>query len=358
MTLFWKNMSPMKPIYILFFLLSLSLYGFPQFGGGSTYDFLNLTTSARVNAMGGTQVGLIDSSELSLTYYNPALLMPGTHNHVSLNYINYLADINLGYVSYARHYEGIGTFAAGIHYANYGKFEEALENGTLTGNTFSAADYALNISYSRNIWNNITAGISLKPIYSSYESYNSLGIATDIGISYTDSSGLFSTGLVFKNIGFQITPYQYLETDEREPLPFDIQLGFSQRLAHAPFRFCITLNQLHNWELTDKSTWDYDNKDEDDIISGQSDNVLVQTLRHVIIGLEFIPSRNFSIGIGYNYQRMRELSVSSNTGMVGLSGGFTVKISKFRLSYAVASYHLSGLSNTFSVSMNLSEFKR
>ncbi|MBN1925842.1 MAG: PorV/PorQ family protein, partial [Prolixibacteraceae bacterium] len=148
----------MRPIYIIFFLIFFSFHGFSQFGGGSTYDFLNLTTSARVNALGGTQVGLIDSSELSMTYYNPALLMPGMHNHISLNYINYLADINQGYVSYARFFDGIGTFSAGIHYVNYGKFNEALENGTLTGNTFSASDYALNITYSRNIWNNITAG--------------------------------------------------------------------------------------------------------------------------------------------------------------------------------------------------------
>ncbi len=346
----------MRPIYILFLFIFLYSNGFSQFGGGSTYDFLNLTTAARVNALGGTQAGLADSAELSLSYYNPALLRPSMHNHLNLNYINYLADINLGYVSYGRHYEGIGTFAASIHYVNYGKFDEALENGTLTGNTFSASDYALYLTYSRNVWNNITAGISLKPVFSIYESYSSFGIATDIGVSYTDSSGLFSAGLVFKNMGVQISPYQFVSTNEREPLPFDIQLGFSQKLAHAPFRFCITFNRLHNWQLTDKSTWDYDHKDENDFVAGQSDNALIQTLRHVILGVEFIPSKNVTIGVGYNYQRMRELSVSSNSGLVGLSGGFTVKISKFRLSYAIASYHLSGLSNTFSVSVDLDEF--
>jgi hypothetical protein len=339
------------------FILFLTVQGYSQFGGNSTYDFLNLASSARVNALGGTQVGIVDSSELNLSFYNPATLMPAAHNHLTLNYINFVSDINFGYVSYARYVDKIGTFAGGIQYINYGKFDEALENGTLTGKTFTAADYALNLIYSRNICKNFTAGINLKPIYSSYETYNSFGIAADLGITFIDSVGLFSAGLVFKNIGTQISTYQYLNKGEKEPLPFDIQFGFSQRLSHAPFRFSVTLNQLHNWKLTDKSTWDYDHKDANDNISGKSDDALTQFLRHVILGVEFIPSKNFSLGIGYNYQRKRELSVSSNPGAVGLSGGINVKISKFRFSYAIASYHLSGTSNTFSVGINLSEFK-
>jgi hypothetical protein len=354
----------MRKYLLSIFTLLLSIQSFSQFGGSSTYDFLNLASSARVNALGGTQVGIIDSSELSFSFYNPALLMPASHNHLSINYIDFVSDINIGYASYARHYDKIGTFAAGIQYINYGKFQEALENGTLTGKTFGAADYALSLIYSRNIWKNFTAGINLKPIYSSYETYNSFGIAADLGISYIDSTGLFSAGLVFKNMGTQISTYQYLTAGIKEPLPFEIQLGFSQRLNHAPFRFSITLNQLQTWKLTDKSTWDKDHATETDYVSGKSDDVFTQFLRHAIIGVEFIPTKNFSLGIGYNYQRKRELSVSNVSDQVGLlsnasglSGGINLKISKFSFSYAIAKYHLSGSSNTLSVSFNLSEFK-
>ncbi len=347
----------MRIRFTFILLLLLTFKGFSQFGGSSTYDFLNLSSSARVSALGGFQAGLIDSAELQLSYYNPALLMPGTHNHVTLNYVNYISDINYGYVAYSRHYNNIGTFAVGMHYINYGKFDESLNNGVKTGATFTAADYALNLIYSRNIWKNITLGINIKPIYSVYETYNSFGIAADLGASITDSTGLFSAGLVFKNMGAMIHSYQYLTKDINEPLPFDIQLGFSQKLAHAPFRFCGTLNQLHNWKLTDKSTWDKDHEKEGEMIDGKSDDIITQFLRHVIIGMEFVPSKNFSIGIGYNFQRKRELSVKSNSGFVGLSGGFNVKISKFRLSYAISSYHLSGISNIFSVSFNPGDFK-
>ena len=341
-----------------YFLLAISIlfytHASAQFGGGATYDFLNLTSSARVNALGGNQVGMIDSTELSLSYYNPATLMPGTHNSIALNYINYMGDISYGYASYARTFKDIGTFSAGMQYTNYGKFKEALEDGSLTGNTFSASDYALNLIYSRQIWNNITGGINLKPIYSSYEIYSSFGIAADVGISYIDSEGNFTAGIVAKNFGTQITTY--LENGTKEPLPFDLQAGFSQRLAHAPFRFNVTLHSLTNWNLTDYSTWTKDHSNPGDFVDGKSDDIVKQFMRHVILGVEFIPTKNFIVGFGYNFQRRWQLALKNNPAAVGLSAGFTVKVSKFRVSYAIASYHVSGPSNIFSVSTNLSEF--
>jgi long-subunit fatty acid transport protein len=347
----------MKHKYIFLFLLFSTSQLFAQFGGETTYDFLNLTSSARVNALGGNQVGMNDSSEISFSFYNPAMLRPSMHKGLSVNYIDYVSDINIGYAAYAHHIKGFGMLGVGMQYSNYGKFEEALETGEKTGKIFRAADYAFNLIYSRNITDKISVGLDVKPIYSVLESYSSFGIAADLGISYIDSSGNFSCGLVAKNMGRQLTTYQNND-NAREPLPFDLQAGFAQRLAHAPFQFNVTLQHLQNWNLTDKTTWDYDHKDEDEFPVGKSDDVVKQFMRHVILGVEFIPTDNFLIGLGYNFQRRWELSYSENPGAVGLSGGFTVKVSKFRISYAIASYHLSSTSNTFSISTNLSEFIR
>lgn len=155
-------------------------------------------------------------------------------------------------------------------------------------------------------------------------------------------------------MGMQITTY--IPNGSREPVPFDLQAGFSQRLAHAPFRFSATLHHLTNWKMTDYSTWVYDHREENELVSGRSDDFIKQFMRHVILGVEFIPTRNFIIGLGYNFQRRWELGLPDNPATSGLSAGFTVKVSKFRVSYAIASYHVSGPSNVFSVSTNLSEF--
>lgn len=344
----------MRNIWLAFLLLLLSTSSFGQFGGNSTYQFLNLTTSARVNALGGNQVSSTDSIELGMAYYNPSLLHSAMNSRLSINYVDYISDIRAGFALYAFDLPKIGTFAAGMHYLNYGKFIAADEMGTITGN-FSAADYALNLMYSRAVSSKIRVGANLKPIYSKYESYNSLGIAVDLGVTYIDSAGLFSASLVARNMGAQLTTYVKGDLSERENLPFDLQLGFSQRLSHAPFRFSLTLQNLTDWELTDKSTWDYDNSDEDDYVAGKSDNALRQFFRHAVLGVEFLPSENVIVGVGYNYQRRRELSVSESAGAVGFSGGITIKVSKFRISYALAKYHLAGISNTFSVTTQLSD---
>src|SRR5210317_435192 len=118
-----------------------------QKGGESTYSFLGLTNSARVAALGGEVVSLLDD-DINLVFHNPALLSPGMHNNLSLNYVNYFAGVNYGYASYAYSLENMGNLAAGMHYVNYGSFDLTDELGELQG-TFRASEYALNLFYSR-----------------------------------------------------------------------------------------------------------------------------------------------------------------------------------------------------------------
>lgn len=105
---------------------------YSQTGGDNTYEFLNLPSGARVAAMGGNNVSHYDN-DLNFVLNNPGLLRPEMHDKITLNYINYLSDINFGYVSYARNVSNVGTFAAGIQYVNYGTFLHASETGEIYG---------------------------------------------------------------------------------------------------------------------------------------------------------------------------------------------------------------------------------
>src|SRR6056297_2813949 len=90
------------------------LTGRAQIGGEATYQFLELTNSARIAALGGTQIALTDTSDLNTPYHNPALLHRGMSNTMLVNYVNYFADINFGYASYAFHLNGAGNAAVGM----------------------------------------------------------------------------------------------------------------------------------------------------------------------------------------------------------------------------------------------------
>jgi hypothetical protein len=320
---------------------------FSQIGGDGTYRFLDLTNSAKVAALGGTQISFHDN-DLELTYYNPSLLSDTMRNQLSINYVNYIAGIGVGYVAFAPYFQGRNSFAAGIHYVNYGTFDGASENGQLTG-TFGAAEYAINLFYSRTLTPHLRAGINLKPIFSSFESYHSFGLAADLGITWIAKDERSVISFVIKNMGTQVTTYY--KNGDREKLPWDVQLGFLKRLAHAPIRFFATANHLNTWNLS------YLNRQkEEPSTDEQPGNFTSLLLRHFIFGAEIMPEQHVTLRIGYNFQRQKELSVADHAGLVGFSAGVGVKISKFSLNYGIASFHLAATAHYFTLASNLSQF--
>lgn len=337
-----------QKFYLIILFCVTVLFSSAQIGGERTYQFLELTNSARIAALGGTQVAINDSTDLNLPYHNPALLNKSMDNMVLANYVNYFSDINYGYVSYAKSIDSIGNFAAGMHYINYGDFVEATELGELTGNYFKAAEYALNLIYSNN-YKNLKYGINLKPILSVFESYQSFGVVADVGISYATKNKLTNFALVAHNFGTQITTY-YNEAN-REPVPFNLMAGVSKRLEHAPVILSLTMQNLTNWDLSNPVS---ENTGEIAIFE-RDESFSKQIMRHMVAGIEILPSENFIIRAGYNYQRRQELKFDDKLSTVGMSLGFGVKIKRFRFDFATSRFHLAGSSNLFSLAINLNE---
>ena len=326
-------------INILVFTL-IGITSYSQTGGDNVYEFLNLTTSGYVSSLGGTNVS-VTGNNINLAYHNPALLNPSMNNSLALNYVNYFAGINYGLAMYSRSFENTGSFAAGLTYLNYGSFTEADESGNITG-SFKAAEYAFSFIYSRAIDSLISIGINFKPVLSNLEKYTSIGFAFDFGASYHNRSNLFSAGLVIKNAGYQITTYA---GESHEKLPFEIQAGISQRLAHAPFRFSLTLRHLEKYDLTHQYIVPATTGDDVKKSSDLAENLL----RHAILGVELIPHKNFYLCAGYNYQRRREMQVESKVASVGLSWGFGINTSWLDVELGRATYHLAGSSTNLSL---------
>jgi hypothetical protein len=341
---------------ILPVMIFTSFYSLEAQPGGKAFQFLDVTNSARVAALGGKATAIFDD-DLNMPFHNPSLLNDQMHNHLVLNYVDYFAGINYGYAAYARSYKGIGNFAAGLHYLNYGKFQGADETGAFTS-TFRAADYALNIMFSRRLDSLFSVGINLKPIYSCLESYNSFALAVDAGIVYHNPDWMVTAALVLRNAGLQLS--RYVPNGEREPLPFDIQLGFSQGLKHAPLRFFVVADHLEKWDLTYQTKEDIKNQANE--LTGEAtekssfDIFGDKLMRHITLGTEILLGKNLFFSVGYNYRRRQEMKVDSKPGMVGFSWGVNVRISKFRISYGRPVTHLAGGSNHFSLSLDLDEF--
>jgi hypothetical protein len=323
---------------------------FGQIGGEYTYEFLTLTNSARMAALGGNQIAINDSTDLNVSYNNPSLLMIGMKNMLSINYVDYYVGVNYGYAAYSFGTPLPGNFAVGMHYINYGQFNGAETNGQRTG-TFTAAEYALNLIWS-NQYKRLAYGINLKPILSSFESYQSIGFAADLGLSLFSKNKTTVTSLVARNIGTQIKTYY--DGAERESIPFDLQFGISQKLQHAPIRFAATMQHLQKWDLA---------KPEEDktgtTVVFKEDKITKKFMRHLVLGVELLPTPNFTIRAGYNYQLRQELGMKEKMSTVGFSWGFGFRISRFHINYGSTRFHLAGSSNIISVAINLKDdFKR
>jgi hypothetical protein len=217
---------------------------------------------------------------------------------------------------------------------------------------------SLNLSYSRPmIDSNITVGGTLKTIYSGLDSYTSLGSAVDLGIIYNRPTRNFAVAAVIKNAGYQWKPYM---KDNREKLPFEMQIGFSKKPKHVPFRYSITYQHLEKWDLTahdpNNSSVTIDPLTGLAVSDGKVKMFGDKMMRHFVFGGEFSVTKNFFLRVGYNYQRRKELKVPEKRGMTGFSFGFGFKIYKFNISYGRAVYSLAGASNNFSVSFDVNSF--
>lgn len=343
-----------KIIFSLIPLLIFIHFANAQLGGRYVYEFLEVPVSARAAALGNNQVPIFDK-DITLALYNPSLLNPQMKNFVNLCYLDYPTDIKFGNAAYARFHEKSGMMMLGnIQYLNYGKFDQADEFGNITG-TFSGGEYTFNLSASKPVYNRFIAGATLKFIYSTLDNYSSFGIATDYGISYHDTSGLFAASLVVNNLGTQVKTY----SGHYEPLPLNIQLGLSRKFAHMPLRIVIV---AHHLNIPDYTYYD-PAKDQQNIFNSSQSQTnqrpfSEKVFRHLVVGGELVLSKNFFVRFGYDHQRRQEMLFSGRKGFTGYSWGFGMRISKFHISYARAAYHISGASNYFSINANLEEFFR
>lgn len=347
----------MNRVFILLILAMSAMSVFSQAGYG-VYQFLDLPVSSRLAALGSANVSLRDN-DINFAFQNPALLSSETNNVIGLNMANYLADIKFGSAVYGRNLGAKNYFAIGIQYVDYGTFQEATDLNVLTGQTFTAKDFALNIIYARPITNQITVGATLKPVYSAYETYTSYGLAMDAGVSYNDSAHFFSAGFVLRNVGTQLKGY-YSDTDGQhfEPLPFNIELGISKRLSHAPLRFSMTLLNLQHWNLNYQST----NQPATDLFaptttSTKSVGFFDMAFRHTIFAAEFVPSKNFYLALGYNHRRQQELSMTGFKSLSGFSFGGGIKLYKFHVGFGMTPFQVGNYSYQFSISTSLNEFR-
>jgi len=331
----------------LIFIFLFSLTGYSQTGGENVFSFLNLSSSARQTALGGNVLTILNN--VNQPIWNPSTINNELDNKLAVNYVNFLADINITSVSFAHMINRqFGTVQTNITYLNYGKFIAADDTGVETG-SFKAYDLLFSLGYSYNIFNtDFYIGVNLKMINSVIENYSSIGIGGDLGILFASEYEPYVFTLVVRNLGYQISVFN----EDREKLPLQIDFGASYKLENVPLTWYLTIDNLQKWDIA-VSNPSNETVDLNGNITKGNISFLNNAIRHVSLGAELFPKGIFNLRFGYNFRRAKELSLVDQRTFAGFTAGFGLKMNKFKLNYAFSKYHPAANSSTFSLLINL-----
>ena len=330
--------------------MGLSLMAQAQIGGRRSFSFLELPPSAKQAALGGLNV-TAGGHDVNMVAANPALLNKEMDNQLSLSYMGYLADIQQSHLAYAFHSEKCGRWAAAINYLHYGDFVQRDATGMELG-TFQVNDYAFSLTHAREV-EAFTLGVTAKVAFSSIAGNKAVGLLADAGVTFNHPEKDLTVGLAFKNVGYQVKPY---DGGERQPMPFDAQLGVSYKPEHMPVRLSLTAHRLYQFDIVYLDPNAPGRLDENGNEVKEEKKLGDKIARHFVAGAEFVFSKNFQLRAGYNHLRRKELRLDTNSGGAGFSLGAMLRVRAFELNYGSAFFHPSGATHYVTIGTNTSTF--
>ena len=338
----------------LFFITALMACGFAsaQIGGTTTYAFLGLSPSARVTALGGTNVTLFDADP-TVQLANPAALNPQMDRHVAFSSAIYPGDVNFGNASYVQNFKLPGTFGFGIQYIAYGSIDQTDEAANITGK-FNAGEMNAYAGYGYQFGKIFSAGANLKFIYSQLGTWNSEGMAADLAAMVNDTAHNITAAIVAKNLGGQFKPYN---KGVYAPIPFDLQAGLSFGFKHVPFKFHFTFHDLYRWNIRYNNPADNTQSQLFVDSSQKPKTYIVDNLfSHIIIGVEFNIKKVVRLEVAYNNERQQEMALTTKRSIPGISFGLGIHIRQFDFSYAFQPMPQGTTLNYFTLSVNTAGF--
>ena len=185
---------------IVVLLTACSSYGQISNVGTSGAQFLKVGLGSKYQGVGEASVAIVD--DVYSMYWNPAGLANISGSEIAFTNVNYLLDINLNFLGYAKAFEDVGVFGVSATILSMGEQEITdFENQDGTGEFYNASSYTIGISYARQLNAKFAFGGSIKYVGEKIHHERSSGIAFDFGtVLYTGFESL-RMGMSITNMG-------------------------------------------------------------------------------------------------------------------------------------------------------------
>ena len=271
-------------------------------GAGTTsFSFIMIIPGARQAAAAGAFSAVTD--DVNALYWNPAALARLTSGQVTVSYSNYFKDVQFGFVAYARPLGADQVIGIGMQYLSFGSFRETSVSdplGTRSG-TFSASDLAVTLSYSRPAGDYAAFGLNVKTLHERIQEFSATALALDVGIHIRIPAYRLSAAVVMQHAGFVASRFV---SGRNAPLPLSIRTGIGYRPRHLPLLISVDVEKTRRRSVVSSLGGEFNIRD-----------------------LVFV--RGGFASSGGDLRRE-----SSDTRLMGISGGLGFQSDTYRLDYA------------------------
>jgi len=185
--------------------------------GSASADFLNIGVGGRATGMGGAYTAAAD--DISSSYWNPAGLSGIESAEIGFSHISWYQDVNYEHLGAARRFGERLVLGVSASYLSYGSIQGYDINDLPTGEIASTYNLAAGVSMGYELFDNVSAGLTVKYIAISLAGTGASAIAADLGLK-VDLIDKASVGIAVTNIG-QKLKFESVEED----LPLNIRAG-------------------------------------------------------------------------------------------------------------------------------------
>ncbi len=302
--------------------------------GTAGAQFLEIGISARGVAMGDAFTSMVDDA--SAVYYNPAGLALVEGREAMFTHISYIADINYEFFALALPLNKIGgTLGAAVYYMDIGEMYVTDFNYPLppsSQETFNPKEYAVTLSYARNLTDRLSIGLTGKFIGENIgdgfynndtkqeEKFVATGWAADVGTIYNTGFRGFKIGMIISNFGPDLN--FNAGASQSYPLPANFKFGGSINVIQ---------NHSHRAVLAAE-------------LAHPNDNVEKYNL-----GMEYWYNEKFALRFGNQFKNDTYL------GGISLGGGVRLPFnnlkSELRVDYAYRDFGILQQAHRFSLAL-------
>jgi len=119
----------MRRLLVIIGIFSLSPAGAQVLGGRSVFNFLRLSHTPQLTALGGVNISQ-PSDDIGMTFHNPALFTSPMHTQVNAVFNDLYGGIKVFHLSLGYHHQPLNTdFTWGLNFFNYGATPRPMPGG-------------------------------------------------------------------------------------------------------------------------------------------------------------------------------------------------------------------------------------